>query len=228
MKSLIKYVFISIVALTVLNSCTERSNNEHSTQIETNIDPISRLLKGNKRLNENHAEHPDQGVSYIRSLKKGQHPFAVIVGCSDSRVPPELLFDQGFGDLFVIRTAGNVIGDYEIGSIEYAVEHLHSPLVVVLGHQNCGAISAYTEHLNDSVPGHIQHLIDYIKDETEEKSIDKNSQTFLQESILANIRHGVNVLNTSEPIIKKLVDEKKVRVVGAIYNLDNSTVEIVN
>ncbi len=228
MKSLIKFLFISIFAVSLLNSCIELSKNTPLKQIEITTDPLTRLLEGNKRLNENHILHPDQGVSYIRSLDKGQHPFAVVIGCSDSRVPPELLFDQGFGDLFVIRTAGNIIGDYEIGSIEYAVEHLHSPIVVVLGHQNCGAISAYTEHLNDTVPGHIQNLIDYIKDETEEKSLDKNSPNFLHESILANIRHGVNILNTSEPIMKKLVEEKKVRIVGAIYNLDNSTVEIVN
>ena len=93
-------------------------------------DPLERLMLGNKRFVKGRPVHPDETLERIRNLKKGQNPFVVIVSCSDSRVPPELLFDHGFGDVFSIRTAGNVIGDYELGSVEYAVEHLGCRLVL--------------------------------------------------------------------------------------------------
>ena len=101
--------------------------------IISNEDPLERLMKGNRRFLSGRPAHPDETRQRIRNLKKGQEPYVVIVSCSDSRVPPELVFDQGFGDVFSIRTAGNVIGDYELGSIEYAVEHLKCKLVMVLG-----------------------------------------------------------------------------------------------
>src|SRR4029077_6435239 len=107
----------------------------------------------------------------IRELKKGQNPFVVLVSCSDSRIPPELIFDQGLGDIFSIRTAGNVIGEYELGSIEYAVEHLHCKLIVVLGHENCGAIQAYATSKTERHNDHIQNLVNYIASEEEEKII---------------------------------------------------------
>lgn len=189
--------------------------------------PITRLMEGNKRFTENHPIHPDQKLELLRELKKGQHPFVVVVGCSDSRVPPELLFDQGFGDLFVIRNAGNVIGDYELGSIEYAVEHLHTPLVIVLGHEECGAISAYVNHQNDSVPGHIQSIIDYIKTEPEENELDKNDPKFLNKAIIANIKHGVHYLKISEPILSELFKNGQIDIVGGIYKLETGEVELV-
>jgi len=150
------------VLILLLNfSCTPRQNS--SSESDISLDPLGLLIEGNTRFKENHPIHPDQTMARIRELKKGQHPFAVIISCSDSRLPPELIFDQGLGDLFVVRNAGNIISDYEIGSVEYAVEHLETKLIVVLGHKQCGAIEAYIEHKHDSVKNHIQSIIDYIK-----------------------------------------------------------------
>jgi carbonic anhydrase len=103
---------------------------------------LDRLREGNRRFATAHAAHPHAGVAWARQLASGQHPFAVVLTCSDSRVAPELLFDQGLGDLFVVRVAGNVVDPDVIGSIEYAVDHLHTQLVIVMGHENCGAVTA--------------------------------------------------------------------------------------
>src|SRR3954451_10886779 len=113
---------------------------------------LSRLLAGNERFVAHKERHPDESAGRRRELVSGQHPFAVILGCSDSRVAPELLFDEGLGDLFVIRVAGNIVDDDILASIEYAVEHLGTKLVVVLGHEKCGAVSAAVS--GESTVGH--------------------------------------------------------------------------
>jgi len=190
-------------------------------------DPLERLMNGNDRFSSGHPVHPDETLERIRNLKKGQHPFAVVVSCSDSRVPPELVFDQGFGDIFSIRTAGNVIGDYELGSIEYAVEHLECRLVMVMGHENCGAVDAYIRQGAEKHHDHVQKLIDYIHDEVEEKQLADSLKTDLNHAVLANILHGVHVLKGSEPILKGLYTSNKIRIVGAMYDLDNGKVSLV-
>ena len=156
--------------------------------------PFEKLMDGNKRFMAGHPVHPDETLARIRELKKGQHPFAVVIGCSDSRVPPELIFDQGLGDIFSIRTAGNIIGDYELGSIEYAVEHLGSKFIVVLGHENCGAIKTFIENPeamehND----HIKKILDYIGAEEEEKSLPEADKHQVDKAVRANILHGVHL-----------------------------------
>jgi carbonic anhydrase len=191
-------------------------------------DPLERLMLGNKRFMSGHPVHPDETLDRIRKLKKGQNPFVVVVSCSDSRVPPELVFDQGIGDVFSIRTAGNVIGDYELGSIEYAIEHLGVKLVLVMGHENCGALYAYIHQGKERHHDHIQKLIDYIHDEVEEKQLPDSLKNNLEFTILANIRHGVNLLKSSEPILGKLYKEKKIKVIGAIYDLDNGEVKLID
>jgi carbonic anhydrase len=191
-------------------------------------DPLERLIVGNKRFMTGHPVHPDETLERIRKLKKGQNPFVVIVSCSDSRVPPELVFDQGIGDVFSIRTAGNVIGDYELGSIEYAVEHLGVNLVMVMGHENCGAVDAYIHQNKERHHDHIQKLVDYINDEVEEKQLPDSLKHDIKFTVLANIRHGVNLLRSSEPILGKLYKEKKIRVVGSIYDLDTGEVKLLD
>ena len=117
---------------------------------------LQKLMEGNARYASGNTSHPDQSMERRYELVAGQHPFAVIVGCSDSRIAPELIFDQGLGDIFVIRAAGQVLDDVAIGSIEYAVEHLGVPLVVVLGHDSCGAVTATLE--GGEVAGHLNCL----------------------------------------------------------------------
>lgn len=190
-------------------------------------DPLNRLMVGNKRFMTGHPVHPDETLDRIRKLKKGQNPFVVVVSCSDSRVPPELVFDQGIGDVFSIRTAGNVIGDYELGSIEYAVEHLGCQLIMVMGHENCGAVDAYIHQGKERHQDHIQQLVDYINDEVEEKQLPDSLKHNIEFTVLANIRHGVNLLRSSEPILGKLYKENKIRVIGALYDLDSGKVELL-
>lgn len=191
---------------------------------EENLTPLEKLKVGNQRFVKGYPIHPDETLQRIRELKKGQHPFAVVVSCSDSRIPPELIFDQGLGDIFTIRTAGNVIGDYELGSIEYAVEHLHCNLVIVLGHESCGAIEAFISSDNERHQDHIQSIIDYIANEDEEKGILDSIKVNPDLAIRANIKHGVVSLQNSEPILKTLVQNKQMTVIGAYYDLDTGIV----
>ncbi|WP_327429265.1 carbonic anhydrase [Streptomyces sp. NBC_01236] len=125
---------------------------------------LAELLAGNRRYAAGHSRHPHEGRSRRHVLAAEQHPFAVVVGCIDSRVPPELVFDQGLGDLLCIRTAGQVLDEAVLGSIQYGVAELHIPLVLVLGHERCGAVAATLAHLRDGtpVPGHLRLLVDEI------------------------------------------------------------------
>ncbi|MCX4762654.1 carbonic anhydrase [Streptomyces sp. NBC_01275] len=125
---------------------------------------LDELLAGNRRYAVGHARHPHEGGGRRRLLAETQHPYAVVVGCVDSRVPPELVFDQGLGDLLCIRTAGQVLDEAVLGSIQYGVEELHIPLVLVLGHERCGAVAATLDHLRTGapVPGHLELLVDEI------------------------------------------------------------------
>jgi carbonic anhydrase len=121
---------------------------------------LQKLTEGNARFISCNVTHPGQSKERLQELVSGQHPFAVVVGCSDSRVPPEIIFDQGLGDIFVVRTAGKVLDNAVLGSIEYAVEHLSVPLVVVLGHDSCGAVKAAVE--GGTVPDHLDRLVKFI------------------------------------------------------------------
>ncbi len=191
--------------------------------------PLERLMAGNKRFMAGHPVHPDETLQRIRDLKKGQDPFAIIVGCADSRVPPELIFDQGLGDIFSIRTAGNIIGDYELGSIEYAVEHLGCKFIIVLGHENCGAIKAFIENPDTTNQhDHIKNIIEYISEENEEHSLAEADKHQVDKAVKANITHGVHLLQNAQPVLKPLIDKKEVTVVGAYYDLDNGEVIITD
>lgn len=125
---------------------------------------LAELLDGNRRYATGHSRHPDEGRRLRHQLAAVQHPFAVVVGCIDSRVPPELVFDQGLGDLLCIRTAGEVLDEAVLASIQYGVEELRIPLVLVLGHERCGAVAATLDHLRTGapVPGHLALLVDEI------------------------------------------------------------------
>ena len=193
-------------------------------QIDTNLSPLERLKVGNKRFLDGKLQHPDQTKQRAFELKNHQNPFVTMVTCSDSRISPELIFDQGLGDIFTIRTAGNVMGDFELGSIEYAVTNLNCKLVVVMGHQNCGAISAYLNPSHLRLHQHIISIIDYIAKEKEEKILPDSVKYKIDFAVNANIKHGVNLLNNSLPILKTLIDSGKIKVIGAVYSLEKGSV----
>ena len=204
----------------MFSACKQKQENG---QVNT-LAPLDNLKAGNERFVSGHPVHPDETLDRIRELKKGQNPFVVVISCSDSRLPPELIFDQGLGDVFSIRTAGNVIGDYELGSIEYAVEHLHCKLIVVLGHENCGAIQAYATSGKEKHDDHIQSLVDYIAAEEEEKIVPDSLRSNIDTLVKANIVHAVNLLRSSAPVLKTLVDKNEIKIIGAYYDLDSGNV----
>ncbi len=205
--------FLSIMAL----------SSEEGSKI-SGEQALVKLMDGNARFSSGNASHPDQTFERRSELVAGQQPFAVVVGCSDSRIPPEVIFDQGLGDIFVIRTAGQVMDNVTIASVEYAVEHLGVPLVVVLGHDSCGAVTAAVK--GGEVEGHLDSLVDYIDPAVHEAKEAGNESELLDNSIDNNILHIVDELETSEPVLSEKVAAGELMVVGARYHLDSGEVEV--
>ena len=165
-------------------------------------------------------QHPHETAERQRELASSQSPHAEILSCADSRVPPELIFDQGLGDLFIIRVAGNVVSDTELGSLEYGAEHLHVPLLVVLGHQHCGAVTAAVE--GGEAEGHIAALVNLLRPAVEKTQGMPGDH--VENAVKANVEMVVKQLRASTPILAKLVSEGKLKVVGAVYSLDTGKV----
>jgi carbonic anhydrase len=182
---------------------------------------ISKLKEGNGRYTSGNLQHPGQTTERRAELANGQHPFAIIVSCSDSRVPPEIVFDQGLGDLFICRVAGNVTDDHSLGSIEYAVDHLGVRLILVLGHQRCGAVQAAKETIaaKGKAPGHVESLVTAIK-----PAVEATAKDDLDATIKANVKNVVQALRSSTPILKAKVDSGEVQVTGGYYSLDTGAV----
>jgi len=215
-------------------------------------DAISKLKEGNGRFTAGNMQHPHEsnderkymaansyenaGMTFLgmsaeqatrrrTELAKSQHPFAAIVSCSDSRVPPEIVFDQGLGDLFIVRVAGNVINDEGLGSIEYTVDHLGTRLILVLGHQRCGAVDAARETIaaKGKAPGHIQSLVTAIK-----PAVEATAKDDLETTIKANVKNVVQALRSSTPILKAKVDSGDIQVIGGYYSLDTGAVTFLD
>lgn len=188
-------------------------------------DALSRLLSGDKRFVSGKSEEP-QGTALIERrhvLAKDQKPFAVIVSCSDSRVPPELIFDVSLGDIFVIRTAGEVVDKVELGSIEYAIEHLGTRLIVVLGHQRCGAVSAAVSGVTET--GDIPDVLKAILPAVEETKGQPGDH--IDNAVRANARDIAKRLQSSGPIIAPHVESGEVKIVAAYYSLDTGQIELL-
>jgi len=183
---------------------------------------LEKLIAGNQRYATDQLVHHHQSGNRMRAISPGQHPFAIILGCADSRVPPEIIFDQGLGDLFVIRVAGNILDDAILCSIEYAVEELGTSLVLVLGHERCGAVAATVKHA--AVVGHISTLINAIQPAVDRAKNEPGD--LLDNAVRANVRLVVEQLKLSMPVAE-LVQHDRLKVVGAQYNLDCGAVEII-
>lgn len=184
---------------------------------------LQKLIEGNARFVAGQTTHPDQTVERRSTLAGGQSPFAIVLTCSDSRVSPELVFDQGLGDLFVIRNAGNVLDDHVIGSIEYAVDHLHVPLIIVVGHEKCGAVSAAVA--GGEVPGHIHSITDDLAPVLEKvKDLPGDK---VDNAVRANAQRAAEILTHVEPFLKEAVSNKNVTVIAARYELATGKVEIL-
>jgi len=181
---------------------------------------LAELKAGNQHHVAHLYKHPHESAARQRELVQGQQPHAVILTCADSRVAPEIVFDQGLGDLFTIRVAGNIAADAEVASIEYAAEHLHTPLVVVMGHQSCGAVAAAVA--GGEAPGHLPTLIDAIR-----PAVDKARGLpgdLAANAMRINVEMVVARLRSSQPLLAGLVASGKLRIVGAVYSLENGKV----
>jgi carbonic anhydrase len=186
---------------------------------------LSRLLNGDKRFVSGKSEEP-HGAALIErrhALAKDQKPFAVIVSCSDSRVPPELIFDVSLGDIFVVRTAGEVVDKVELGSIEYAIEHLGTHLIVVLGHQHCGAVSAAVSGATDT--GDIPDVLKAILPAVEETKAQAGDP--IDNAVRANARDIAKRLQSAGPIIAPRAQSGEVKIVAAYYSLDTGQIELL-
>jgi carbonic anhydrase len=242
-------LYFFVISLLAAYQRTDGADPQHPDQpIVRPADALSRLKEGNGRFTAGNPQHPHESVderkymalnSYENAgtislgmtseqaakrraeLAKSQHPFAIILSCSDSRVPPEIVFDEGLGDLFIVRVAGNVLSDEGLGSIEYAVDIVDARLIVVLGHQSCGAVDAAmkTVAAKGKAPGHIQSLVTAIK-----PVVDSTPKGDLDTIIKANVKHVVDALRSSTPILKARVDSGEVQVIGGYYTLDTGTV----
>jgi carbonic anhydrase len=192
-------------------------------------DVLKALLAGNKRFVEGKLEHPGRTPKDFQALAAGQAPPAIILGCADSRVAPEILFDQGVGDLFVVRGAGNMVGSGPIlkGSIEFAVAVLGARLIMVLGHTACGACDSAIKFIDDkkSLPGAIEGLVDYIRPSV--RMVAGQPGDKLANVTKANVLAGVKKLSESEPILAKKVKDGELKIVGGIYDLATGKVEMV-
>jgi carbonic anhydrase len=193
---------------------------------------LDRLREGNLRFASN-IRDPSVALTERRrsELVSGQQPFAIILGCSDSRVPAEIVFDQGLGDLFVIRVAGNIVAPSQVGSVEFAAARYGTRLVVVLGHSQCGAVTATLEELQQPTANQSRNLaaiVDRIRPSVEpllEAGAKSGEESLLSRAIRANIRAAVNHLRHGSQVLEQLIQEEGVRVVGAEYSLETGVVE---
>lgn len=183
---------------------------------------LEKLTKGNQRFIEFRQKHPDENKKRRAEMVKGQHPFVVILSCSDSRVPPEIIFDQGLGDIFEIRNAGNVLDEHVIGSIEYAVMHCGVKLIVIMGHQDCGAIAATLSGISETK--YIKSLEDSIQpavDDCRKKGIEVNSDNVVK----AHVAQDIEELLSQDTELVKYMKEHNVQIIPAYYHLDTGVVD---
>lgn len=186
----------------------------------TPSEAIARLRSGNARFVAGHLQHPQQSLARRSEVATGQHPYAIILSCSDSRVPPEVIFDAGLGDLFVVRVAGNTADDAAIGSIEYGVEHLGAALIVVLGHERCGAVQAAVESAGSAsaAPGHLGAVIGPILPAVQASKATSGDRVDL--AVRANVDRVVAQLKASHPVLAEEVAAGKLQIIGGRYDLD--------
>lgn len=213
MKIINKLTLVFVLSLFFVGIISAQENHK------VNADSLLQILiDGNKRFVDEKLEHPHQDAKRRKEIAEKQKPFAVILSCADSRVPPEVVFDQGLGDIFVVRVAGNIISDEVLGSIEYAVEHLHVKLLVVLGHEKCGAVDAAMS--KKEFPEHISSLVNAIRPAIQ-------GITDLDQAVSANIKYVVRQLKTSKPVLGQEFGDGHLTILGARYDLDDGSVGVI-
>lgn len=213
-------LFLGLILLSLHSYCFALENKTNTQ--EQRLTPqaaLNRLMEGNARYMKDEMTCPERNQIRRSAIVAKQKPFAIVLGCSDSRVPPEFVFDQGLGDIFVVRIAGNVVSALETDSIEYSAIYNDSSIIIVLGHQNCGAVDAVMQNKTKD----IESVADLIKPAVD--ATNKRHET-LEEAVKANVHNSVARVKSSEPI-SKLIQAGKIDVVGAYYNLETGEVTLV-
>ncbi len=190
------------------------------------LDPnaaLKRLMDGNQRFVQQKSAHPDQSQAHIKEVAQAQHPFAALLSCADSRVAPEILFDEGIGDLFDIRIAGNIITPEVLGSLEYAVDILSTPLIMVLGHERCGAVTAAVQ--GKRLSGHIGSFVKAIKPAI--ANIKGESDDLVDNAVVANVHYQIQKLKQNSTIVSQKLLYGKLKIVGGRYDLDTGEVSLI-
>ena len=212
-------MFRPMVTLTVLILAATVSAQPAPT------DPLTRLMAGNARFVAGKSVHANQDRARLTEVAKGQKPFAMILSCADSRVPPEILFDQGLGDLFVVRVAGNIADSHALGSLEYGAQVLGARFLMVLGHEYCGAVDAAVK--GGKVGGNIDSIIDVIAPAASRAKADPDKTDLLNKAIAENVREVLSAINKRSPALTAMAAKGELKIVGARYDLDSGDVTLV-
>lgn len=229
-RTFLKHVALGLSTMMTTSALPVMAASTTPPKPENVISPanaLNRLLAGNERY-FNNKPLPADFTATRAALTAGQNPFASVLSCADSRISPELCFDAERGDLFVARVAGNFVTPEILASLEYGAAVLNSPLIMVLGHTSCGAINASIKAMknDEDFPGHIQQLATSLTPAID-AAMKKNPKDLENAAIRENVRLNVLALQNSTPILRKLVQGKKLQVVGGVYHLDTGRVEIV-
>ncbi|AFZ68033.1 carbonic anhydrase [Deinococcus peraridilitoris] len=197
-------------------------------QVATPDEAITALKRGNARFFSGQTTQQSLGVNERRALIMSQTPFAIVLGCSDSRVPTEMIFDQGFGDIFSIRLAGNVASGAALGSVEYAVKHLKCRLLVVMGHEGCGAVKAAM--LGDEVlaeePENVRLLVERIRPALRGMPRIRDEKARMREAVISNVRSQVALLREN-PVVQRATQAGSLKVIGAFYEIGSGAVDFL-
>jgi len=214
-----------VAAVTGIASWSMQPDQANAASIEP-LSPdaaLKRLIDGNQRFVKQKSKHPDQSKARVKEVAQAQHPFATVLSCADSRVAPEILFDEGIGDLFDVRVAGNIVIPEVLGSIEYAVDILGTPVLMVLGHERCGAVTAAVE--GERLPGHMGSFVKAIKpaiSRTKGQSGDP-----VDNAVVANVQYQIEKLKRSSTIVSARSQDGTLKIVGGRYDLDSGEVTLI-
>ena len=208
--------------LAIIFSC--HSKKDRHLEINTADEAIAVLKEGNQHFVSNHLVHNTDYLSQIEETKKEQHPHSLILGCIDSRVPPEIIFDQALGQIFVARVAGNIDDDYIIGSMEFAVKAKHTKLIVVLGHNHCGAVKGAMDNVELE---HLTSLVDQIKPAISEQNSYPMDDAVADLTSKKNVQITVQHLLARSKILNESVLTNEIKIIGAFYNIENGEVEFL-
>ena len=217
-----KTCFVHMVAMALLAASCASALAADSVSVKPD-EALKRLQSGNERFVAGTSTQTSKDAKRRAEVANGQKPIAVIVSCSDSRVGPEVVFDQGLGDIFVVRTAGEVVDDIGLGSIEYAVEHLGATLILVLGHERCGAVAATVA--GGEAHGHVRAIVKAIQPAVTKTKGQPGDA--VDNAVRAQVSAVVRQLQQAEPILAERVKAGKIKVVGARYDLDTGKVEVL-